>query len=56
MIEALPYIGLLIGLFVFGLVAYSFGYVHGSQDKASGKLKWAEARWEAFFNKRKEEG
>ena len=52
MIEALPYIGGFIAIFTFGVVIYSFGYVHGSQDEANGALYWAEARWEAFFARR----
>lgn len=52
MIEALPFIGIFIAVFTFGAVIYSIGYVHGSQDEASGKLNWVEARWEAFFARR----
>lgn len=53
MIDALPYIGSFLAVAVFIVVAYSFGYVHGSDDEATGKLHWAEARWEAFFQKHK---
>lgn len=51
MIEALSYIGVFIAVVVSDVVIYSVGYVHGSQDEASGKLHWAEARWEAFFKR-----
>jgi len=52
MIEALPSIGVFIATFTFGAVIYSFGYVHGAADEASGKIKQAEARLETFFARR----